>query len=407
MSAASFVVRGATVFDGTRFLDGTPDVEVVDGAIGRVGADLGTTAGTPVVDGAGRTLLPGLIDCHVHVLASHVGGTDVFSRPPSLAYYESVGHLRATLRQGITTARDAGGADLGTKLAVERGLIDGPRLKLAVSILSQTGGHGDMTLPSGVTSPVFAEAPGRPGGVADGVDGVRLASRRLLRAGADHLKIATTGGVLSPSDDPRHTQFTVGEVRAAVEEAEAVDRYVMAHAQGTGGILMAVRAGVRSIEHGIYLDDECIQEMLDRRVVLVPTLVAPLAVIKDADAGMPVPANVLAKARRVADDHAAAAARAVAAGVMVAMGTDSGVGSHGANLEELAMLQDAGLSVAGVLASATSVAAGLIREPGLGRVAEGATADLVLFDGALGESSSLVGLGSRVAGVWQSGVRKA
>ena len=245
--------------------------------------------------------------------------------------------------------------------------------------------------------------PGRPHGVADGVDGVTRKARELFHAGADHIKICSTGGVLSPADDPRHSQFTEAEIRAIVAEAAAQGSYVMSHAQGSNGIKTALRAGVRSIEHGIYLDDEAIELFLETGAYLVPTLQAPVSVIRAADSGSNLPASVVEKARHVADVHIESIAKAHRAGVRLAMGTDAGVGPHGQNLEELELLSKVGLSAAEALRAATVNGADLMGIDDIGRVTRGAVADLVLFEGDV-EADGLVGIQDRVHAVFQSGV---
>ncbi|WP_293851141.1 amidohydrolase family protein, partial [uncultured Brevibacterium sp.] len=284
-----------------------------------------------------------------------------------------------------TSARDAGGADAGVREALERGLVRGPRLKVAVTIMSQTAGHGDGMLPSGACTPMLMAHPGRPSGVADGVAGVQLKTRELIRAGADHIKICSTGGVLSAADDPRHSQFTVDEISTIVAEATAQGRRVMSHAQGTAGIKNAVLAGVASIEHGIYLDDETIDLMLERDCVLVPTLQAPLAVIRAAEAGVPIPEAMVEKSRRVAERHRESVAKAHQAGVRIAMGTDAGVGIHGQNLEELELMAGVGMNTAEVLRASTVNAADLMGDDSVGRVRVGNHGDFVLFEGSLEE----------------------
>ena len=192
-----------------------------------------------------------------------------------------------------------------------------------------------------------------PDGLVDGPEAMRRKVRELVRAGADVIKVATSGGVLSPTDDPRHAHFRDDELAALVTEAAAAGRWVMAHAQGSDGIKAAVRAGVRSIEHGIYLDDEAIGLMLDRGAWLVPTLVAPRGVLAAAEAGLPIPAAAQRKAVEVSEAHADSFRRAVAAEVKVAMGTDSGVTPHGRNLAELELMAKGGMSPAQVLAATT------------------------------------------------------
>lgn len=413
----AILFRGARVFDGERFLAGTPDVVVEEGVITAVGTEaaralqtgadgLDGADGAEVVDAAGRTLTPGFVDAHVHLMAENIGGLDVILKPFSLPFYESVGHMERTLAVGITTVRDAGGADLGLKVAQATGLVAGPRLRISVNIIGQTGGHSDHVLPSGTDLPLFPTHPGCPSGVGDGPDEMRRLTRLMFRAGADQIKICTTGGVLSPADDPRHSQLTVEEIRAVVEEAQAQESYVLAHAQGTSGIRNAILGGVRSIEHGIYLDDETLQLMLDHDVFLVPTLVAPASVLRTAESGRTMNERVLAKAHAVVEIHRAAIERAVTAGVRVAFGTDTGVGRHGENLAELALLAACGMSLEAVLAAATSVSAELVApDLRIGRVAEGYLADLVLLDRSLTTTADLAGIDRSVSAVFQSGVR--
>lgn len=408
MSSNVTILRNGHVFDGERFLPQPADVVFRGDTIAAVGPDMGNRDefhGASIVDCTGKTVLPGLIDLHIHATTSNPGSLAAFAEPFSLQFYESVRNLEATLRAGITSARDAGGADLGTKVAIESGLIKGPRLRLAISIMSQTGGHGDFWQPSGVESPGLSAHPGRPSGIADGVDEVRKVTRRMLRAGADQIKICSTGGVLSPTDDPRHSQFTPAEIRVVVEEAELQGKYVMAHAQGAAGIKNALRAGVRTIEHGIYLDDEAIALFLEKGAYLVPTLSAPRAVIRKAAAGTSgLPQTVVDKAHRVVDIHRESIARAVAAGVRIAMGTDSGVGVHGNNLEELALLADAGMSLDQVLAATTAIAGELITPEGtIGRLREGYTADAVVLGGRLDSAAQLAALPGMIAQVWKDG----
>lgn len=398
------VLKNARVFDGTKFLPGLRDV-VVDG--NRVSAitegEQGShNASDTFVDCAGKTVVPGIIDCHVHFVMSGATSTAQFHDPFSLPFYASVANMEATLRGGVTTVRDAGGTDLGAKTAVERGLIRGPRMSLAINIMSQTGGHGDFHLVSGAESPSLAPHAGRPSGVADGIEGVRLKTREMLRAGADHIKICSTGGVLSPRDDPRHSQFTEEEIAVIVAEAAAQGAHVMSHAQGAPGIKNAVRAGVRSIEHGIFLDDEAIDLMLEHGTYLVPTLQAPQAVINAAEAGAALPQSVIDKAYSVVETHHNSITRAHEAGIKIAMGTDAGVGPHGENLEELSLLAGVGLSTVEALASGTTVAAELLGLTEAGRIGEGTLADLVVVDGDL-SVDGVVGIEKKVSAVYLDG----
>lgn len=390
---------GGRVFDGTGADPARADVLVEDGRIVDVGTGLD---GDDVVDCQGATLLPGLFDCHVHVTVSDIGLLPRVQQPFSYQFYAAARNLASTLALGITTVRDAGGADLGIKQAVEDGLISGPRLKIAVSMISPTGGHGDGWTVSGHCVPLSVPHPGRPATIADGPDEMRRVAREVLRAGADVLKVCTTGGVLSPRDDPRHSQFTPAELDVLVTEARMQGREVMAHAQGSEGVKNAIRAGIRSIEHGIYLDDEAIELMLANGTWLVPTLIAPVAVLRAAAAGASLPAAVVRKAEEVIVVHTESVRKAVAAGVRIAMGTDSGVGPHGTNLEELPLMAACGMTPGQVLAATTSSAADLLGVGDeLGRLVPGHRADVVVVDG---DGYDLAGLAGHVREVWQDGI---
>jgi imidazolonepropionase-like amidohydrolase len=392
------LLRGGRVFDGTGAPPAEADLLVEDGRILEVGPGLD---GDEAVDVGGRHLLPGLFDCHTHVTLSNVNLLGLLQAPFSYRFFQTVQNLAATLRVGITTVRDAAGADAGVRQAVADGLVPGPRLQISVTLLSQTGGHGDGWFRSGQVVSFWPTYPGMPDGLVDGPEAMRGKVRELVRAGADVIKVATSGGVLSPTDDPRHAHFRDDELTALVAEAAAAGRWVMAHAQAADGIKAAVRAGVRSIEHGIYLDDEAIGLMLDRGAWLVPTLVAPRGVLAAAEAGMAIPDAARRKAVEVAEAHADSFRRAVAAGVKVAMGTDSGVTPHGRNLAELELMAKGGMTPAQVLAATTSEAAELLGLSGeLGTLEPGKRADVVVVDG---DPFELASLGDRIAAVVKDG----
>ncbi len=394
------VLRGGRVFDGTGSPIAAADVVIEEGRIVDVGIGLD---GDEQVDVSGLTLLPGFFDCHVHVMVSGIDLLRRLQRPFSYQFFQAARNLAATLDCGITTVRDAGGADLGVQRAVEDGLIDGPRMKIAISALSQTGGHGGGWLPSGITTFLMSPHPGRPAGLVDGPEEVRKRVREIIRAGADVIKVHTSGGVLSPRDSPKHAQFRPDELDALMAEAAAVGLPVMAHAQATDGIKNAIRAGVRSIEHGIYLDDEAIDMMLSSGTWLVPTLVAPHAVLNEAKAGSQLPEGVVAKAQEVMATHAEAFARAVAAGVKVAMGTDSGVGPHGTNLDELPLMAAGGMTPAQVLTATTKSAAELLQlADETGTIRPGMLADVVVLEG---DPFDLQNLKTNVRAVYSAGRR--
>ncbi len=405
---SSVLFHSGTVLDGTGAQPADADVLVVDGRIAQIGARLRDDPGTDadeVVDCTGCTVLPGLFDCHVHVLFEQINLLRMLQTPFSYPYFQAIRHLRDTLETGITWVRDAGGADLGVAQAVRDGLISGPRMQVALTMISQTGGHGDGVQPCGVDVPLFGAHPGRPSGVVDGPEEMRRVVRQLIRAGADVIKVATSGGVVSPRSDPRHGHFRDDEIAALVTEATAADLFVMAHAQATDGIKAAVRGGIRSIEHGIYLDDEAIEMMLAHDTWLVPTLSAPRAVIAQADAGAPMPDAVVAKARMVTQAHDDSIARAIAAGVKVAMGTDSGVGTHGTNLEELGLMVALGMSPLQAWVASTSSAAALLGvDADYGTLQPGKIGDVVVIDGS---HDDLGDLRQRVRSVHQAGVRRS
>ena len=395
--------HGGLLFDGTGEDPRSADVVVEGERVVAVGG-AGTGDGDEAVDLTGRTMLPGLFDCHVHVMFSGLDILRDLQTPFSYRFFVAAQNLQRTLQTGITSVRDAGGADAGVKRAVEKGLAVGPRMQISIDMISQTGGHGDEYFPCGSTVPLLGPSyPGNPSTVVDGADEMRRTVRELIRAGADVLKVATSGGVLSVGSDPRRAHFRPAELDVLVEEATAAGRFVMAHAQASDGIKNAVRAGVRSIEHGIFLDDEAIGMMLDRGTWLVPTLIAPIWVLESVDAGAQISEASIRKARDVIDIHAESISRAIAAGVRVAMGTDAGVGPHGENLRELALMAKAGMSPAAVLRATTLEAARLLGvDDTLGTIEEGKFADLVVIAGDPYEFDTL---SSRVEQVWKAGER--
>ena len=274
------VIRATTLIDGTgadpvrgRF------IVIEDGVITGITADV--PKGAEVIDVGDLTILPGLIDCHVHLAVAQDTIQERLLTPLSFNTATALVAARTTLEAGFTTVRDAGFTTRGIKMAVERGLFPGPRMRIAVTPLSQTGGHGDSMTPSGVN--IWPGDPERPNGVVDGIVGVRRATREVLRAGADQIKIMTSGGVLSPNDEPSATGFSPEEIAAVVYEAHASGKTVMSHAQATQGIKNAVAAGIESIEHGIYLDEEACAAMKKRGTYLVATLIAPLWVLRRAE----------------------------------------------------------------------------------------------------------------------------
>ncbi len=394
------IFSGGTVFDGTGAPPAGADIAVVDGRIAEVGVGLD---GDDVVDCAGQLVTPGLIDCHVHFMVDGDFSPNTHAQTPfSLNFFQAAERMRRTLDCGITTVREAGGADLGVKEARDLGYVPGPRMQVSITVLSQTGGHGDGWEVCGAHMPGLMDGhPGRPHNIVDGPDAMRRKVRELIRAGADVIKVCTSGGVISPRDDPQHPHFAPDELDVLVAEATAADRFVMAHAQATQGIKNAVRAGIRSIEHGIYLDDEGIEMMLEAGTYLVPTLIAPQGVLDAVDRGLDLPVAVIEKARAVVDVHRESVRRAIAAGIKVAMGTDSGVTPHGQNLGELAHMAQLGMSPSAAVEASTRVAAELMGiDDEVGTIEPGKRADLVRFDGTTLDVSDLR---PRVRAVHQDG----
>jgi imidazolonepropionase-like amidohydrolase len=393
------VIRGGRVWDGRGETSGVGDLAFENGIVTDVGAGLD---GDIEVDGTGMTVVPGFIDCHVHVGVTQLDYLRLIRTRPSYRMFEAARNLETTLRAGVTTVRDAGGADAGIRDAVRDGLILGPRMQVAITILSQTGGHGDHFSPCGVDIPLMSP-PGAPDGVVDGVDAMRRRAREIIRAGADVLKVCTSGGVLSSDDDPRHAQFQMDELDALLAEAGSVHLPVMAHAQSTRGIKNALQAGVTSIEHGIYLDDEAVDLMMRQGTFLVPTISAARGVLAAAEAGMAIPQESVDKAREVVDAHETSFRLALSAGVKIAMGTDAPAVRHGANLTEIVRMNELGMTAGAAMRSATSLAADLL---GLGDITgtleAGKAADLVLVDGD--PLHDLSGLPERVRGVWREGI---
>lgn len=373
----STVFTGGRVFDGTGAEAAAADVRVEDGRITDVGS--GLDADTEI-DISGKVLCPGFFDCHVHLTVTTIDAVERLNTPPSYRFYQAIHNMQVTLDAGVTSVRDAAGADLGVKQAVDNGLVPGPRMQIAISMLSQTGGHGDGHTLCGADTRL--PWPGAPSGVVDGPDEMRKRVRELIRHGASVIKVATSGGVLSPISDPTRGHLRDAELDVLVEEATAAGLHAMAHAQATDGIKAAVRTGIRSIEHGIYLDDEAIEMMLDRGTYLVPTLLAPTLVLEGMQSGARLSDRVQEKVHMVLEAHTDSIRRAIEAGVTIAMGTDSGVGPHGQNLRELALMVDAGMTPMQALISATKTASELLGvEDERGTIEAGKLADLVVVDG--------------------------
>ncbi len=380
------IVKNGLLIDGTSTESKHNQIVVIaDKNIEFVGneSDYTVSGDETVIDAQGGTILPGFIDTHVHMMMQFSPIADRLATPFSFMYYKAAEYLKTTLHAGVTSVRDALGTDLGVQKAVNDGLIAGPRLQLSINALTITGGHGDGYTVSGNSVDIMpSNYPGMPNGMCDGVEEVRKKTREMLRAGAEVIKVHATGGVLSATDHPEFTQFSLEELKVIVEEGRFRKGVkVMAHAQGAEGIKNAVRAGIHSIEHGIFIDDEAIELMLENGTFLVPTLLAPVAVLETADeTGMPE--SAVQKSKEVIHQHVESFTKAYKAGVKIAMGTDAGVFKHGTNLRELGLMVDAGMTpMDSIIASTKTAAECLGWEDKVGTLENGKLADLVIVKG--------------------------
>ncbi|WP_211260512.1 metal-dependent hydrolase family protein [Amycolatopsis jejuensis] len=331
--------------------------------------------GIPTIDGRGGTLLPGFFDCHLHLgMASDRSIVDeALLTDPVLRLLQTTERLRRTLDAGITTARDLGGLPAGFRTAVATGLLTGPRLQVAVGIISHTGGHADTTLPGGADLGFdFCE-------LADDEHEARKTVRKLLRAGADVIKICTTGGMNSAGDDPDDEDLRYAEIAAVVDEAHRHrGRGVAAHAQGRAGVLAAIRGGVRSVEHGFGIDAEGCALLGENGTFLVPTL---SVVFRRPDPDR-MPHWAYEKKVRWNERSKENIAAAIEAKVAIAAGTDAGIAEHGRNLTELQHLVALGMSPMAAIRAATSESARLLGVADrLGSLRTGLLADVVVCAG--------------------------
>ncbi len=385
---AALAIVGARLVDG---LGGDPvenaTVVIEGGRIRTVGKDTRVPRGAEVIDAAGRTVLPGIIDCHVH---STYRARDIrkhLTNTPTYNVLRSTHILEETLACGVTTARDMGGADAGFREAIAEGFVKGPRLLISIVMISQTGGHGDSWVPAGIR---LQKRAWLPSGIADGPDEMRKLVRTLLMAGADFIKICTTGGITSLTDSWDEPQLAADEIRIAVAEAAAKRKRVAVHAEGLDGIRNALCADIYSLEHGWFMDERCVDEMIERGIWWVPTIaLVPLSVERRKN-DPAWSSQQLAKE----DDKDAAIYQAmqkqmplwkdaVKRGIKVAMGTDQ---SHrllvGENLVELEfMVNWLGMSEMEAIVAATGRAAECIERPELGALAPGRIADVLMVDG--------------------------
>lgn len=373
----STVISGGTVIDVVGGDHRIADVRILDGRIVEIGTGLVATD-VERIDASGRYVMPGLIDGHVHLTAFSADFRELERNAPSYVYAQSARIMRETLGRGFTTVRDLSGADHGLARAQEEGLLAGPRIFYCGHALSQTGGHGDMRLPGEDHDPDSRGCCGI-GTVADGVDAVRAAARDEIRKGAHHIKIMASGGVSSPTDRIDSTQYSVEEIQAAVGEADAANRYVAAHAYTARAINRALRAGVRSIEHGNLLDDDSLALFLEYDAYLVPTLVTYWA-LKEEGREFGLTEGMWQKVDTVLETGLEAIRRAHDAGVKLVYGSDLLGGMQRHQNEEFRLLGQVQPAIDAIRAATVTAAELLGRAGELGVVAEGAIADLLILD---------------------------
>ncbi|WP_322620035.1 metal-dependent hydrolase family protein [Streptomyces acidicola] len=377
------------------------DVVVHDGRIVAVGPGAGKNhPASRTLAAAGASLLPGLIDAHFHAYATSLDAWQLENTPLSFVALAGARRLSRALRRGFTTVRDVAGGDAGLDQAIATGLIESPRYLWTGPAMSQTGGHGDPRAAD--TDICFHSGPMNQ--VVDGVDNLRVAARDRFRRGAHALKIMTSGGVVSPTDPIRVPQYSAEEIRAVTEEARRRGSYVAAHAYSPEAIQHSIAGGVRSIEHGNLLDTDTAAAMAAAGAFLVPTLAAYDAMARRWREVALSPVQ-RAKNAEVLDSGVRAVRRAQEAGVRVGFGTDLMADLEDDQLRGL-KLQAEAIGWQAALRSATRVNAELINRPDLGRVAVGATADLLLLDGRLTDDETLLWDEKRSRTVIQGGVPK-
>lgn len=394
-SSTPTALRRARVIDGRGHVRERATVLIQEDRIITVGDDgaVRLPRGTATIDAGGMTVLPGLIDCHVHLCLG--GEADVIravrEESPALTLLKAVRHARATLEAGFTTVRDLGCRDhsiFALKQAIEAGMLPGPRILAAGLAICMTGGHARFI-----------------GRQADGPVEITAAVREQLAAGAEVIKLIASGGVLTPGTSPECAQLNPDELAAGVAEARRAGRRVAAHAHGAEGMKNAVRAGVHSIEHATLMDDEAADLMRRQGVFMVPTLSA-LATTADAGALCGVPETTLGKAAAMRARHEASFKKAHRSGIPIALGTDAGTpfNYHGENAQELERMVGLGMTPMEAIIAATASAARLLGiDRQVGTIEAGKRADLLLVDGSPLTRIGLLRDRSRIAGVIQAG----
>jgi imidazolonepropionase-like amidohydrolase len=388
-ASKTYALKAARLFDGKSNALVTPGIVVVaDGKIVAAGTSAAAPAGAEVIDLGDATLLPGFIDAHTHLTMMYSedykqNRLDDLQKTIAERALDASVNARATLMAGITTVRDVGSSDyldVGLRNAIRNGKVPGPRMLVTVHALSATGGHCDFS--QGFREGLFGHESGPLEGVVNGADQARYAVRLDHKYGADIIKVCATGGVLSPTDDVDTPQLTQEELNAIVDEAHALRRKTAAHAHGAEGAKRAIRAGIDSIEHGTFLDDEALDMMKQRGTFLVPTLMAVQGLQEQIDKGIYIPPAILAKAKTAIASIHQTFQRALAKGVKIGLGTDAAVYPHGRNVEEFHQMTDLGMKPIDALKAGTSMDAELLGlADKIGTLEAGKIADVVAVPG--------------------------
>lgn len=388
-SGKTIVLKAARIFDGKSDAVTKPGVVVVaDGKIVAAGPNAAIPAGAEVIDLGDSTLLPGFIDAHTHLTGMYwedwkQNALDALQKTIAEQALDASVNARVTLMAGFTTVRDVGSRDsldVGLRNAIRNGKVPGPRMLVTVHAIGSTGGHCDFS--GGFRQGLFGKESDPLNGVINGPDQARYAVRLDHKYGADLIKVCATGGVLSLTDDVDTPQLTQEELNAIVDEAHALRRKTAAHAHGAEGAKRAIRAGIDSIEHGSFLDDEALDMMKQRGTYLVPTLIAGESLKEKMDKGLYLPPAIAEKARKALAARTQMFQHAVAKKVKIGFGTDAAVYPHGRNAEEFHLMVDLGMKPIDALRSAASADADLLGMlDKIGTLESGKIADVVAVPG--------------------------